>query len=209
MGSVRRRNFEHVRMVLGEPALIWSWHLRDIEGNAENFYHDCSSRRLNKGNGDLLMKKTDDSVATDTAFIALLFIDKLCLLAVPSESIQGVSSAVDEDWVKECLQDLDQCKSVGPDGLHLSMLRELADAVVMLPCTIFEKSWRSRSSLTTGMQMLHSSSERWVNLISVWAKQWDGPLGIAGHVKMICNGQGGFVSKSKSCLRSLSAFYDD
>lgn len=49
------------------------------------------------------MKKTDDSVATDTVFIALLFIDKLCLVAVPSESIQGVSSAVDEDWVKECL----------------------------------------------------------------------------------------------------------
>lgn len=155
------------------------------------------------------MKKPDDSVATDTAFIALLFIDKLCLVAVPSESIQGVSSAVDEDWVKECLPDLDQCKSMGPDGLHPSMLRELADAVVMLPCTIFEKSWRSRSSLTTGMQMLHSSSERWVNLISVWAKPWDSPLGSAGHVKVICNGQGGFVSKSKSCLRSLSAFYDD
>lgn len=64
------------------------------------------------------MKKSDDSVSTDTVFIALVFTDKLSLVAVPSESIQGESSAVNEDWVKEYLQEFDQCKSMGPDGLH-------------------------------------------------------------------------------------------
>lgn len=50
---------------------------------------------------------------------------------------------------------------MGPDGLHAGMPRELADAVVMLLCTIFEKFWRSGRSLTTGEgQMLHPSSKK-------------------------------------------------
>ena len=59
------------------------------------------------------------------------------------------------------MQELDQCKSMGADGLHPGMPRELADAVVMLLCTIFEKLWRSGKSLTTGEgQMLHPSSKK-------------------------------------------------
>lgn len=34
---------------------------------------------------------------------------------------------VEEDQVEECLSKLDICKSVGLDGVHLRMLRELGD----------------------------------------------------------------------------------
>lgn len=65
--------------------------VRDIKGNAESFLP------LNKENMYLLVKKTDDSVSTDTVFIALVFTDKLSLVAVSNGSIQEESSAVNED----------------------------------------------------------------------------------------------------------------
>lgn len=44
------------------------------------------------------------------------------------------------------MQEFDHCKTVGPDGLHPSVPRELAYAIVILCCAVFEK-WQSGSSL--------------------------------------------------------------
>ena len=48
---------------------------------------------------------------------------------------------VEEDQVREYLSSLDIHKSMGPDGMHPQVLRELADVIVRPLSTILDQSW--------------------------------------------------------------------
>ncbi|PKU37480.1 rna-directed dna polymerase from mobile element jockey-like [Limosa lapponica baueri] len=130
---------------------------------------------------------------------------------------------VEEDQVRDQLRRLDIRKSMGPDGIHPRVLRELAEVIAGPLSTIFERSWR------TG-----EVPEDWrkANVIPVFKKgKKEGPgnyrpisltsipgkvmerliLGaISEHMeekKAIRSSQHGFT-KGKSCQTNLIAFYD-
>ncbi|GAB0204010.1 mitochondrial enolase superfamily member 1 [Grus japonensis] len=130
---------------------------------------------------------------------------------------------VEEDQVREHLGKLDIHKSMGPDGMHPHVLRELADVIARPLSIIFERSWRTgevpedwrKANVTLVFKKDRKEDQgnyRPVSLTSIPGKMMEELiLGVINkHVeekKVTGSGQHGFT-KGKSCLTNLIAFYD-
>ena len=119
---------------------------------------------------------------------------------------------------------LDAHKSMGPDGMHPLVLRELADVVAEPLSIIFERSWRTgevpedwrKASVTPIFKKGEKEDPgnyRLVSLTSIPGKVMEQLIleAIIKQVeekKFLRSSQHGFT-KGKSCLTNLIAFYDD
>jgi len=125
--------------------------------------------------------------------------------------------------VRDRLSNLDAHKSMGPDGMHPRVLRDLADVIAEPLFIIFERSWRTgegpedwrKASVTPIFKKGKKEDPgnyRPVSLTSIPGKAMEQLIleGIIKQVeeKVIRSSQHGFT-KGKSCLTNLIAFYND
>jgi len=130
---------------------------------------------------------------------------------------------VKEDCVRDRLSNLDAHKSMGPDGMHTQVLRELEDSIAEPLSIIFERSWRTgevredwrKASVTPIFKKgkkEDSGNYRPVSLTSIPGKMMeqlilDVIIKKEEEKKVVRSSQHGFT-KRKSCLTNLIAFYD-
>ncbi|GAB0209556.1 mitochondrial enolase superfamily member 1 [Grus japonensis] len=128
--------------------------------------------------------------------------------------------SVKEELVCELLQELDPYKSMGPDNIHLRVLRELADVIARLLSVIFEKLWKSgdipedwkKANVTPiykkGLKE-DPGNYRPISLTSVPGKVMERILlgAITSQMKHV-TGKSQHEFKGKSCLTNLITFYN-
>ncbi|GAB0205041.1 mitochondrial enolase superfamily member 1 [Grus japonensis] len=123
---------------------------------------------------------------------------------------------VEEDQVREHLGKLDTHKSMGPDGMHPRVLRELADVIAKPLSIIFERSWRTgkvpkdwRKANVTPVFKKGKKEDPGTTLDYLLCEQLIMGV-ISMHVEekeVIGSGQHGFTN-GESCLTNLIVFYD-
>mgnify|MGYP001853857989 CR=1 FL=1 len=100
------------------------------------------------------MTKHQDEAEVLNALFASVFTSNIsCYLGTQPlvledrDGEQNRPCIIHSEMVLDLLQKLDTHKSMGPDGLHPRMLRELVDVVTKPPSIIFQQSWLTRNVL--------------------------------------------------------------
>ncbi|CAM4609133.1 unnamed protein product [Caretta caretta] len=207
---------------------------RDVKGNKKSFYRYVNNKKkvrdsvgplLNEG-GNLVTEDVEKAEVL-TVFFASAFTDQGSSQTAALGSTawgRGEQPSVVKEQVKDYLENLDMHKSMGPDLMHVRVLRELANVIAEPLAIISENLWQLGEVLDdwkkANIVLIFKKGKkenpgnyRPVSLTSVPRKIMEQVLNesilknLEGR-KVIRNSQHGFT-KSKSCLTNLIAFYDE
>jgi len=207
----------------------------DVRDSKKGVFKYISSKQRTRENVGLLLNEVSALVIEDTrqqllnAFFASVFTTKAGpqayqFLEVREEAWRKEDLPLaEEDQVRGHLSKLDTDKSMGPDGMHPRVLRELADIIAEPLSISFERSWRTGevpedwrkanvSPIFKKGKKEDPGNYRPVSLASIPGKVMEQLIleVIIKQVeekKVVRSSQHGFT-KGKSRLTNLIAFYD-
>ncbi|CAM4670315.1 unnamed protein product [Caretta caretta] len=206
---------------------------RDVKSNKKGFFRYVNKKKVKESVGPLLNEGsnlvTEDVEKANVlnACFASVFTNKVSSQTTALGSTAwggGDLPSVEKEVVWDCLEKLDEHKSMGPDALHPRVLKELADVTAEPLAIIFENSWRLGEVpddwKKANVVPIFKKGKKEdpgnygpVSLTSVPGKIMEQVLkeSIRKHLeerKVIRNTQHGFT-KGKSCLTNLIAFSDE
>ncbi|KAK4825715.1 LOW QUALITY PROTEIN: hypothetical protein QYF61_002133 [Mycteria americana] len=203
---------------------------RDVTNYKKGFFRYVNNKQKQKENIGPLLKRRGQLVTNNAEKAEVLnaFFTSVCTSTAGHQAL-GRKIQVDantdppsvkEELVSELLQELDLYRSMGPDIIHLRVLREPADIIVRPLSITFEKLWRSgdfpedwkKANVTPSYKeglKEDPGNYRPISLTSVPRKVMERILlgAITRQIKhVIGKSQHGFT-KGKLCLTNLIAFY--